>query len=193
MIDFIMGNLWLAVLAELVIIGMDFLFLKRTIKVLGEKQVVGSTVLVALISFLLSAYVAIFCSGYASDKNGAFIFSVAFGLNLILVAFSSYLSLFIAGKKEMREKSIKKVQIIRKYYGSNPILGFALGHNSFGIFIFLIGIGNFYYDSFVQIVPKNQLGSVVGMVVIIIYIFVLPIYLIYKIPGWFESVLERIK
>ncbi|WEV56412.1 hypothetical protein [Ligilactobacillus acidipiscis] len=132
-----------------------------------------------------------FFAGRVSEKNVQVMFFSAGGLLLTIIAIITFTALLFSARKQIKEGTISKKTAQKTYLGSNAALGFGMAHYMFGvIFLILSGLKVFIMP-LTDMIPHGFVGGTAALILSVGWVFVLPMYLIGKTPGWLKEILNR--
>lgn len=159
--DFLWNNTVLAIVSLIVVIVVNFFYVQNINQKVIQGGNKGLAAILFLFSFLSSVYVALFLSLNTGDI-GTSVFGFTFAFELVLLGLIYYFALFFNAKKEIKEKKKSKKGVLNKYFDNNAVLGYATAHYMLGIIMLMV-----------------------------LYIFVLPGYIILKTPEMFKNFLNK--
>ncbi|MBN7274930.1 hypothetical protein GNF18_07245 [Ligilactobacillus pobuzihii] len=189
--EFLWNNGVLAVVSLIIVIVVNFFYVRNV----NQKVVNGGNkilaILVLIISFIPSVDIAIFL-GLNTGDIGSSVFGFTFSFEFVVIGLIYYFALFFNAKKEIKEEKTSKNAILNKYFNNNAILGYATAHYMSGIIMLMVSVGNTFLYPAMDFLPDNPMGGIAALVLMILYIFVLPGYIILKTPKLFIQFLNKI-
>ncbi|GEN48318.1 hypothetical protein [Ligilactobacillus pobuzihii] len=187
--EYIFNSISLAIIAGVVAVIVDYLFLKGAISEIEKGEYGNYSVIIGVLSFLLTAYIAIVFGSIVLPEQGASTFMLVWSAELILITLVAYILLFFTAKREIKSRMITFEKAVPKYFDKNAILGFALGHYVPGILFLMIGGMEPIFNYLDKVIPNNPIGGVVYLALGAIYTFIIPGILLAKTQGWLITLL----
>lgn len=189
--EFLWNNGVLAVVSLIIVIVVNFFYVRNV----NQKVINGGNkifaILILIISFIPSVDIAIFL-GLNTGDIGSSVFGFTFSFEFVVIGLIYYFALFFNAKKEIKEEKTSKNAILNKYFNNNAILGYATAHYMSGIIMLMVSVGNTFLYPAMDFLPDNPMGGIAALVLMILYIFVLPGYIILKTPKLFIQFLNKI-
>lgn len=189
--EFLLNNGVLAVVSLIIVIVVNFFYVRNV----DQRVIDGGNkifaILVLIISFIPSVDIAIFL-GLNTGDIGSSVFGFTFSFEFVVIGLIYYFALFFNAKKEIKEEKTSKNDILNKYFNNNAILGYAAAHYMVGIIALVVTIGNTFFDTSMDFLPNNPIGGIAGFILMILYFFVLPGFIVVKTPKVFIHFLNKI-
>ncbi|MGR3741779.1 hypothetical protein [Companilactobacillus sp. DQM5] len=167
-----------------------------------DDEEVNITLYGFLVLFILlgtSIFVAMTASVFVSDEQAAVVWGISWSIQLIIAGLLTYMVLFLAARAEIKtsEMKIRKArEHARQKYLTPPnsLLGLAAGVYMLGLLLLDIGgLGIMEKSGLFELLPMGIMSAILLIIFFIIYVFVLPIFLLLKTPKWFSKALDLVK
>lgn len=191
--EFVLNSQLAAIIVGMLLIIGDVWYWRDVVRKNGALNNMKKAILNGVISFVECLYIAVFFAGRVSPNDSGSMFTFSLGIELTVIGLISFTILLFVAKGEIKGNSKSKENAQNTYFVKNPVLGFAMGHYMFGIICLTLVSMYFVLLPFIGILLKGPIAVVVGFTLFILWIFVLPMYIVGKTPSWFSNSLNRVK
>lgn len=133
-----------------------------------------------------------FFAGKFSEKYSQLAFFFITGFLSTAIGVITFVLLLLRVRKRVKEGALTKENAQKMYLISNSILGFGTVHYVFGIICLILSGLKVIIMPLFDLFPKGIIGGTVATILFVGWVFVLPMYLVGKMPAWLKEILNKL-